>query len=79
MPQVLGRLDAHVHQDLMERHVSAFFRPPRHFPGSVEWERLDGCIAVLGREPVQFDDLVPALFRGNPQVRVGFGIVGEPR
>jgi dihydrofolate reductase len=59
VPQVLGRLDAHMHKDLVERHVAPFLRPPRHVPGSIERERLDGCIAMLGRKMVQFDDFLP--------------------
>lgn len=79
MPQVLGGLDAHVHQDLVERHVPAFLGPPRHFPRGVQRERFDGCVAVLGREPVQLDDALAAFARRNPEVRVSLGAFIEPR
>ncbi|MCY1224268.1 hypothetical protein D9M72_364160 [compost metagenome] len=79
MAQMLGRFHAHVHQDLVEGHVPAFLRPPRHFAGGVQRQCVNGGVAVLGGEPMEFNDLLAGFLRTSPHVGVGFCVLSIPR
>ena len=73
MAEVMGRLDAHMHEDLVQRDVAPLPRPPWHLAGCDKRERLDGGVAVCGRDAVQFDDLLTGFVSGRPQVSVRGG------
>jgi hypothetical protein len=79
MSEVVGRLDAHVHEDLVKCDVAPVPCPPRDLTGRIERQRLDGGIAVRGGNAVQFDNLLPRLVGGRPHVCVRSGAVGQPR
>jgi len=58
MPGVPVGLGDHVHEDLMERHLSAVGWPPRHVADRIQVQRLDRLIGVRPGPPVYPDDLV---------------------
>ena len=75
MPGVPCRLDAHVHQYLVECHPATFGRPPRNLTLRVERQRLDREIAVLRGIMVEFDDVLARLVGSGPHVGVGLSVV----
>jgi hypothetical protein len=53
--------------------------PPRHLADRVEWQRLDRCVRLPPCSVAQGNDLIARFIEHGPQVRIGLGIVGEPR
>jgi hypothetical protein len=79
VPQVVGTLGDDMDQNLMQGDVTPLLRPPGHHAGGIRWQGLDGGIAVCGGEPVQLDDVLPALVSGRPQICVGACARLQPR
>ena len=79
LPGVPVGLGDHVDQDLVQRHLAPALRPPRHMTDRVQRERADGGVGVRPGLPVQAGDLLARLVDCGPHVRVGFGVIRQPR
>jgi len=74
-----GHINQEVNDHGLECGISPGLRPPRDLSDSIEFQRLESRIGVIGRAPEEIHYLLTGLMSRNPEIRIGVIVAVVPR